>query len=604
MKFPFFKKPKGDEPPKEFAALTQEEVYQKGVATLKDLVAPAGLEVGQNHLKLAGKLSRSIFIFSYPNVLSVGWFFPIINMDETFDTSVFFHPLDTGQTLHKLRKRAAQLEAQLSEEQDRGMVRNTMLEAALRNIDELRDSLQQGSDKLFQVGSTITFFGKNEEELSKIEARITSLLSQYQISAKPALFQQFEGYETSLPLGRDVLGIHNALNLGPASTFFPFISVDLTQDKGILYGINTHNNSLIIFDRFSMENANMVIFSKSGAGKSYFAKLDIIRSLMMGIDVLVIDPENEYERMARSLGGSFFRIAVGSPDRINPFDIPIVGEGESPTEVLRSHILQMIGLIKVMVGEVKPEEEVVLDQAIQQAYASRDILPDRPFVGKAAPLMSDLASVLSEMEGGQGLASKLYKFTQGTFAEFINHQTTVSMENRMVVFSVRDLEEELRPVAMYLVLHHIWTMIRKQLKKRLVVIDEAWWLMRHAEGANFLMQLAKRGRKYFLGLTTITQDVKDFLSSPQGKPLITNSSLQMLLKQSPVAIDDLAETFKLTESEKEILRTANVGEGIFFAGLKHAMIRVVPSYTEDLIITSDPAELISMKQEELKKNSE
>jgi type IV secretory pathway VirB4 component len=604
MDLPFLQKPKKDEGPKEFTALSPQEIYEQGVATLKDLIAPAGLEVAQNHLKLAGKLSRTIFIFSYPNTISVGWFSPLINLDETFDTGIFFHPVDTGQTLHKLRKRAAQLEAQMADEQEKGLVRNPLLEAALKNIEDLRDSLQQGSDRLFQVSCAITFFADDKEGLAKIESKFMSLLGNYQVSAKQAIFQQFEGYETSMPLGRDILGIRTALNLGPASTFFPFISVDLTQDQGILYGINTHNNSLVIFDRFSTENANMVVFAKSGSGKSYFAKLDAIRSLMIGIDILIIDPENEYEKLARSLGGNFFRISVGSPDRINPFDIPPVGENESPEEVLRSHVLQLIGLIKVMIGDIKPEEEVILDQAIQQAYASRDILPEQPFVGKEAPLMSDLEAVLSGMEGGKELAAKLYKFTKGTFAEFINHPTSVSTDNRLLVFSIRDLEEELRPVAMYLVLHHIWTSIRKKMKKRLVVIDEAWWMMRHPDSANFLMQLAKRARKYFLGLTTITQDIEDFLASPQGKPMITNSSLQLLLRQSPASIDKLAEVFKLTDLEKETLRSAGVGEGIFFAGLKHAMIKVVPSYTEDLIITSDPSQLLSMKREQLKKDEE
>jgi type IV secretory pathway VirB4 component len=601
MELPFLKKYKKEESREsELVALTPEEIYERGVATLKDLIAPAGLEITPNHLKLAGKLARTIFIFGYPNVLTTGWFSPIINLAETYDIGIFFHPLDTSQMLHQLRKRASQLEAQLAEQEEKGLVRDPLLEAALQNIEALRDSLQQGSDRLFHVGCAITFFASNEEELAKVESRFMNILESHQISAKVAIFQQFEGYETSMPLGQDLLGIRTALNLGPASTFFPFISVDLTQDKGILYGINSHNNSLIIFDRFSMENANMVVFAKSGAGKSYFAKLDIIRSLMMGIDVLVIDPENEYERIARALGGSFFRIAIGSPDRINPFDIPPVAEDESPSEVLRSHILQLIGLIKVMVGELKPEEEVVLDQALQQTYAARDILPDRPFVGKEPPVMSDLETVLEGMEGGKELAFKLYKFTKGTFAEFINHPTSVSMDNRLVVFSIRDLEEELRPVAMYLVLHHIWTIIRKTLKRRLVIIDEAWWMMRHPEGANFLMSLAKRGRIYFLGITTITQDVEDFMSSPQGKPLITNSSLQLLLRQSTAAIERLSEVFKLTAAEKEILTTAGVGEGIFFAGLKHAMIKVVASYTEDLIITSDPAQLLAMRQKELK----
>jgi type IV secretory pathway VirB4 component len=589
VNIPFFKREK------ELEFLSPEEIYEKGVATFKDLVAPAGLEITPNHLKLENVLARTIFIFGYPNILESGWFSPIIDIPETYDIGIFYHPLDTAQILHKLRKRATQLEAQLAEQEEKGLVRDPVAEAALRNIEELRDSLQQGSDKLFYVACYITFFAHDENALNNIESKIINLLENAQVTGKVALFQQFEAYESSMPICNDSLNIKTALNLGPASTFFPFISVDLTQNKGIFYGINMHNNSLIIFDRFSMENANMVIFAKAGAGKSYFAKLDIIRSLMLGIDVIVVDPENEYERLARTLGGSFFRIALGSPDRINPFDVPPVGEEESPTEVLKSHILELIGLIKVMIGELTPEEEVVLDQAIQQTYAARDILPDKPFVGKEPPLISDLEEVLSEMEGGKDLAFKLYKYTKGTFSEFINHPTTVSTENRLVVFSIRDLEEELRPVAMYLVLHHIWNVIRKKLKPRIAIIDEAWWLMRHPDGANFLMSLAKRARKYYLGLTTITQDIEDFLTSPQGKPIITNSSLQLLMRQSPAALEKLAEVFKLTETEKEILKIAEVGEGIFFAGLKHARIKVVASYTEDIIITSDPKQILALK---------
>jgi len=399
-----------------------------------------------------------------------------------------------------------------------------------------------------------------------------------------------------MPLGLDRLDVKNPLNVGPASTFFPFSSVDLTSNKGILYGLNAHNNSLIIFDRFSLENANMVIFAKAGAGKSYFTKLEIIRSLMTGTDVLVIDPENEYEHLAEALGGSFFKISIASEDHINPFDIPFIAADEEPNEVFRSHVLELMGLVKVMVGPLSPKEEALLDQAIQQTYAARDIGPDKPFAGKTAPLMEDLETVLRGMAGGEDLADKLYKYTKGTFAGFLNRPTSVNILNRLVVFSIRDLEDELRPVAMYVILNFIWKLIRKELKKRILVIDEAWWLMKHEDGANFLFSTAKRGRKYYLGLTTITQDVDDFLKSQQGKLIITNSSLQLLMKQSPAAIEILAQTFALSEAEKEVLVTAAVGEGLFFAGLKHVIIRVIASYTEDQIITSDPAQLLAIKK--------
>lgn len=594
IKIPFSKKPKGEE--ENLAPLSEEEVYKKEVATLRDLVAPAGLEVTPAHLKLGEKYVRTLFIFTYPRYLTAGWFSPIINLDEMADISVFYHPLDTALVLRNLRKKAAQLEAQIMEGEEKGLVRDPVLETALRDVESLRDSLQQGRDRMFHVACSITFFADDESTLQKIESRITTILEQKLVLAKPAMFQQFEGYESTMPLGYDRLGVTSSLNVGPASTFFPFVSVDLTQEKGILYGLNAHNNSLIIFDRFSLENANMVIFAKAGAGKSYFTKLEIIRSLMMGMDVLVIDPENEYVHLAEALGGSFFRISIGSKDHINPFDIPVVAEDEDPAEAFRSHVLELTGLIKVMVGGLTPKEEAILDQAIQQTYASRDIGPDRPFIGKTPPLMEDLETVLHGMKGGEDLVDKLYKYTKGTFAGFLNQPTSVDVLNRLVVFSIRDLEDELRPVAMYVILHFIWRLIRKELKKRILVIDEGWWLMRNEDGANFLFSVAKRGRKYYLGLTTITQDVDDFLRSSQGKPIITNSSLQLLMKQAPASMELLGQTFGLSQAEKEVLVNAAVGEGLFFAGPKHVIIKVIASYTEDQIITSDPAQLLAIKK--------
>lgn len=576
--------------------LTPEELYEKTVATLRDYIAPAGLEINPGFLRLAGRYAKTIFLFTYPRYLNAGWFSAIINLDETMDISIFYHPLDTAQVLRNLRKKAAQIEAQISEAEEKGMVRDPQLETALQDVETLRDSLMQGRDRMFRVACYITFLADDEATLQKIEAKIMNLLEQKLVYAKPALFQQFEAYESIIPLGQDRIEIRTPLNTGPASTFFPLVSMDLTSDKGILYGVNLHNNGLIIFDRFSLENANTVVFAKSGAGKSFAVKLEIIRSLMLGTDVIVIDPENEYKHLAEALGGSFFRISLGSDDHINPFDIPIVGEGEEPVDVFRSHLLNLMGLLKVMLGELKPEEESLLDRAIQQTYASRDITPEKPFAGQEPPLMEDLETVLRTMEGGDKLAEKLYKYTKGSLAGFINQPTNVNILNRLVIFSIRDMEDELRPVAMYVILHFIWNLVKKELKKRILIIDEAWWLMRRPEGAEFLLNTAKRARKYYLGLTTISQDIVDILGTPQGKPIITNSSLQLLLKQAPAAIEELARTFDLTEAEKSILQTAAVGEGLFFAGPKHVMIKVIASYTEEQIITTDPAQLLAIKK--------
>lgn len=413
---------------------------------------------------------------------------------------------------------------------------------------------------------------------------------------KPAIFQQIDGYTSTLPLGEDKLLIHTPLNSSPVSSFFPFVSANLTSDEGILYGINRHNNTLIIFDRFSLENANMVIFAKSGAGKSYANKLEALRHLMMGTDVMIIDPENEYKNLAGAVGGSFFNISLTSSDNINPFDIPAIPPDESPGEVLKSHIVNLTGLIKIMLGAIKPEEESLLDQAIGETFAAKDITPDKDFSKATPPLLEDLQTVLESMEGGREIAQRLQKFTKGSFAGFTNRHTNIDVKNRLMVFSIRDLEEELRPVAMFIILNFIWNLIRAEFKKRILIIDEAWWMMKNEAGALFLFGLVKRARKYFLGITTITQDVEDFLGSPYGRPIITNSSLQLLLKQSPAMIDMIQKTFNLAEGEKMLLLEADIGQGLFFAGPNHVAIQIIASYYENEIITTKPEELLARKQ--------
>ncbi|KKU16296.1 MAG: Type IV secretory pathway VirB4 component-like protein [Parcubacteria group bacterium GW2011_GWC1_45_9] len=576
--------------------LTQEELYEKTKANLRDLITPVGLEVKPSLLKFSDKVVKTLFILGYPKFLTVGWLSPIINLNQSVNVSVFFHPMETEKVLKNLRKKATQLEAQMLEEQEKGLIRNPMLETAISDIEGLRDSLIQGRDKMFYISLYLTIVANTEEDLNKVESNLVSMLGQKMIDIKPAVFRQFEAYESNMPLGKDNLDARTPLNIGPASTFFPFISSSLMQNDGVFYGMNLQNSTPVIFDRFSLENSNCVIFAKSGSGKSYFTKLDIIRHLMKGVDMIVIDPENEYKTLAEAFGGSFFRISIQSEDHLNPFDISTIGEDEDPITAFRERILDLIGLIKVMIGELKPEEEAILDQAIKQTYASRDITPETPFFGKTPPVLEDLESVLRTMEGGTTLADKLYKYTKGTFAGFINQPTTVDMNNRLSVFSIRDLDEELRPVAMYIILGHIWNLIKREKKKRLLVIDEAWWLMKNNDGANFLLSMAKRARKYFMGVTTITQDVDDFLKSPYGKPIITNSSMQLLMKQASAAISSLAQAFTLTPSEIDVLTNLSVGEGLLFAGPKHLILRVMASYGEDQIITTNPEQLAKIQK--------
>lgn len=572
--------------------------YKPGEKDVKNVIAPAAIENNPAYLKLGDKFAKTVFLFTYPRYLSSGWFNSIINLPNLLDISIFVHPVDTALALKGLRKKTAQIEAQLIEREEKGLIRDPLLETAFRDIENLRDTLQQAREKLFDTGVYITFQADTLEELNKLEERVNSIFESQLVYAKPAIFQQIEGFSSTLPLAQDKLSVHTPLNSGPVSSLFPFVSMDLTSDEGILYGINRHNNTLVIFDRFSLENANSVVFAKAGAGKSFAVKLEILRSLMMGTDVLIIDPENEYEKLARSVGGSFFKISLTSENSLNPFDIPIVPKGEDPADVFKSHILNLTGLVKLMLGKVTPEEDALLDRAITETYASRNIAPENPdFIDLPPPLLSDLQTVLENMEGGQGLAKRLYKFTAGSYAGFTNRPTNIDIKNRLIVFSVRDLEEELRPIAIYMVLNFVWNLVRAELKKRIMVIDEAWWMMKYPDSASFLFSLAKRCRKYYLGLTTITQNVSDFLESPFGRPIITNSSIQLLLKQAPASIEEVAKAFNLSETEKNLLLEAEVGEGLFFAGLKHVAIQIVPSYFEHQIITTNPEELLQMEKQ-------
>lgn len=590
----------------EILAIFPEEVYQAGRLALKDVLAPSAFEITPTFVRLGAKLARTMFVFTYPRYLHSGWFSPIINLDKIFDITMYIHPVETVAMLRTLRRKVAQVQSQINTREEKGLVRDPILDTAYRDLEDLRDKLQQATERVFNYGLYLTIYGFSEEELNKTESEIKSLLESRLVYTKPALFQQAEAFESVLPLSLDRLSIHTYLNSSPVSSTFPFVSFDLTSNKGILYGVNRHNNSLILFDRFSLPNYNSVIFGTSGGGKSFLTKLEILRSLMWDTDVIVIDPEREYEYLAQAVGGSNINISLTSKNHINPFDLPVAREDESPADVLRSNIVNLIGLFRIMLGGITPEEDAILDQAISETYASRDITPESDFSKAVPPTLSDLELILASTEGGENLAMRLKKFTTGTWAGFINQPTNIEMNNRLVVFSVRDMEDELRPVGIFLVLRYIWNTIRTNMKKRMLVVDEAWWLMKNEDGASFLFGIAKRCRKYYLGLTTVTQDVADFMSSPYGKPIITNSSMQILLKQTPATIETVMDTFNLTQEEKFLLLESERGEGIFFAGLKHVAIKILASYTEDQIITSDPAQLLLIKkakEEYAKQNS-
>jgi len=572
-------------------------VEDTGTLDLKDIIAPSALKITPRELNLGEKISRTFFVISYPASLPDNWFSPVINLDRLFDISIFVHPVDTRRILRKFEKRVAEVQSQINIREEKGLVRDPKLDAAHQNLEQLRNDLQQAREKIFDVGLYITIYGKDQDELQKTESEIRSVLESQLIYLKPSLFQQESGFRSTLPISKDELQVHSKLNSSPLSSLFPFVSFDLTSDRGILFGINRHNSGLVLFDRFQMENYNSLIFATSGAGKSYATKLEILRSLMFDTNVIVIDPEDEYRYLAEATGVRHFNISLTSKHHINPFDLPKPRPDEHFGDVLRSNIISLVGLFRLMFDGLSPSEDSIVDKAITETYALKDITYDSEWSeDMQVPLLSDFEMVLGGMEGADELIQKLKKYTEGTWGGFMNKPTNIDIERKFIVFSVRDMEDELKPIAMHIIMHHLWNAIRKNLRKRLLVIDEAWWMMQSEDTASFLFKLAKRGRKYYLGLATITQDVGDFINSPYGMPIISNSSIQLLMKQSPSVINKIQDTFNLTDEEKYLLLESDVGEGIFFAGRKHVALKIIASYTEDQIITSDPSQLMDIER--------
>jgi len=595
MKLPFSKQTKKLED-----IPTREQIFETKPISEKDIIAPSSIAVKQDSIQLGNRLVKSFFIFSYPRYLSTAWLSSAINLDIPMDISLFMHPIDTGYILRKLRRRVTEVQSEIMEEEAKGLVRNPELETAFQDMETLRDRLQTAQERMFRFALYITVYAETVDELREIQTTLRSIFESRLMYVKPALYQQKEGFHSCLPYGTDLLQVHNSLNTEPLSSCFPFVSFDLSSNEGIMYGINRHNNSLILFDRFSLENANSTIFATSGSGKSYAVKLEILRYLMWGINVIVLDPENEYKTLAIEAGGSFFDISLGSQNHINPFDLPEPREDERPEDILRSNVINLVGLMRLALGGLTPEEDAIMDRAITETYAARDITPtSHPATWKdKIPLMQDLETVLQTMEGADSLVKRLRKFTKGTYANFFNQPSNISLNTNIVSFGIREMEDSLRPMAIYIIMRHIWNTVRSELKKRIFVLDEAWWIMQSEDGASFLFGMVKRARKYWLGVTTITQDVDDFMRSPYGKPIITNSSLQLLMKQSPASIETVQKAFALTSEEKNLLLETEVGEGIFFAGQKHVAIKVVASPTEHEMITTAPEEIARRQAKE------
>lgn len=579
-----------------------QRAFEQGTNTLRDLISPSAIEIHSDYFRLGNKYGRTLYVYGYPRTLYTGWLSPIINIDEVIDVSMYIYPVESAVVMKNLKTKVTQLEASMNINTEKGRIRDPELEAAINDAEELRDQLQVGAEKFFRFGLYVTLWADSLDEMKFVQQKIETIFGQQMIFSKVANSQQEQGMNSTAPQCTDQLQIRRNMNTGAISTSFPFTSADLTQDKGILYGINMHNNGLVIFDRFSLENANMVVFAKSGAGKSFTVKLEALRSMMVGAEVIIIDPENEYQKLADAVGGSYIRLSLNSDVRINPFDLPKVVDSEDANDALRANLVTLHGLFRLMLGgnqasasgQVIPaltaNEEADLDQALIDTYARAGITSDPLTHQSTPPTIANLYDTLLHMGGsGPQLAQRLRKYTTGTFAGIFSQQSNIDINNQMVVFNIRDLEDELRPVAMYIVLSHIWNIVRAEQKKRLLIVDEAWQLMQYEDSANFLFSLAKRARKYYLGLTTITQDVEDFMGLKMGRAIVANSSMQLLLKQSASAVDVLSSVFKLTEEEKRRLSNFPVGQGLFFAGPNHVHIQIIASETEEGLIITGPS---------------
>ena len=578
-----------------------QRAFEQGITTLRDLISPSSIEIQSDHFRLGTKYGRTLYIYGYPRTISTGWLSPLINIDEVLDISMYIYPVDTTVIMKNLRRKVTQLEADISLNAEKGRIRNPETEHAIQDAEELRDDLQLGREKFFRFGLYVTLWADSLDELNFVQHKIENYFGSAMIFSKVATSQQEQGMNSTMPMATDQLMIRRNMNTSAISTSFPFTSADLTQEKGILYGVNLHNNGLVIFDRFTLENANLVVFAKSGAGKSFAVKLEAIRSMMMGTEIIIIDPENEYQKLCDAVGGSYVRLSLNSDVRINPFDLPKVIDSEDASDALRANLVTLHGLFRLMLGgtqsgpggqtvaALSPNEEADLDQALIDTYARAGITSDPLTHQSTPPTIINLYDTLAHMGGsGPQLAQRLRKYATGTFAGIFSQQSNIDINNQMVVFNIRDLEDELRPVAMYIVLNHIWNIVRAKQKRRILIVDEAWQLMKYDDSANFLFSLAKRARKYYLGLTTITQDVEDFMSNKMGRAIVMNSSMQLLLKQSSAAVDVLSDVFKLTNAERQLLSSLPVGQGLFFAGQSHVHVQIVASETETNLITTNP----------------
>lgn len=590
--------PKAPKMPGNARGKSSGEVLAEGMVNVRDIIAPSAIEIDFNDLKVGNMFYRVLFVSGYPRFVGANWLSPIINFDHSLDLSMFYYPVKSKVILDDLRRKITELEATVMSTREKGRISDPVVSAALDDANALQEQLVKGVEKYFQFSFYIKIPAATMEELENITSKIESTLGSLLLISKTASLQMEDAFQSTVPSGMDKLLITRNMDTTSLATTFPFTSSDLTMEEGIMYGINRNNGSLIIFDRFSMENANAVVFAKSGAGKSFFVKLEALRLMVFGAEVMIIDPEEEYRPLCDAVGGDYISFSANATHKINPFDLSgIATEGENE---LGQKLISLVTLLKLMMGSLTPTEEAILDRALIETYRIKGITTDpETQMSKEPPVMEDLYKVLmgGDEPESKGMADRLERFIRGSMAGIFDSQSNIDLNSKMTVFSTKNLEEALRPIAFYMILDFVWTRIRRDLRKRILIVEEAWYLMQNEDSARFIYGIAKRARKYYLGLTTISQDVDDFLNSEYGKAIVTNSSIQILLKQHPAAIDKVADTFYLSEGEKRLLLAADKGEGLFFAGAQHVAMKAVASDAEYKLITTNPEELLKLREE-------
>ncbi|MBP6910251.1 DUF87 domain-containing protein [Patescibacteria group bacterium] len=542
-----------------------EKEYVTSLADYKSHMAPSFWEIKPSGVNISGLFGKTYYAHNYPSYIDFLWTRDMMNFYDKWDMSWFIYPEEDADIQSMLKRRSTQLRAEMNESSSKGITIDTEVELQYRDVEDIRQKLATREERYFETSCYISLYDKSEEKLAEESKKLEQKIAGYGIRVKPAIQRMDEGLNATMPLALDDLGITRSMVTSSLAGSFPFISNDLIEQTGILYGANMQTGSLVIFDRFSkkLQNANSVVLATSGAGKSFSVKLEIMRYLLLGIPTIVIDPENEYKALCEKVGGTYVNIAINSQQCVNPFDLPprVEDVEYGKGDLLRSQIMALLGLVTVLIGGVTPEEEALLDRALQSTYALKEITLDQDdYTGKQPPIMEDLLHVLEGMDGGNSISVRLSKYVTGTFGKLFNNYTNVDFNTGLTAFSIRDLDEALKTPAMYNILNFIRTKVRSKKEKRLLVVDEAWIMMQNDTSANFLYGMVKRARKYGLGITTITQDIEDFVKSKFGKPIITNSALQLLLKQSTASIKELNNVLGLSDAEKQRLVAASIGE--------------------------------------------